>query len=157
MERAGAQRTCPQRPSGGHEALLLRSELKVRSCRRPRGRRGLRTRRALPQHSHLQDWGGGLWGPCGGPPVSLYAPAVHEDVALTQAGGLRAETRRAGPEQGHGPGATGLSRKMRDAVEKEASRYWDTQILSLNSDAAHQIWIPQPKYPERSICLLRLP
>lgn len=97
MERAGAQRTCPQRPSGGYEALLLRSELKVRSCQRPQGRRGLQTRRALPQSSHLRDWGGGLWGPCEGPPVSLYVPAVHEDVALTQAGGLRAEIRTAQP------------------------------------------------------------
>ena len=97
MERAGAQRTCPQRPSGGYEALLLRSELKFRSCQRPQGRRGLRARRTLPQRSHLRDWGGGLWGPCEGPPVSLYVPAVHEDVALTQAGGLRTEIRTAQP------------------------------------------------------------
>ncbi|KAI5235013.1 Sperm-Associated Antigen 1 [Manis pentadactyla] len=35
MQRAGLQRTCPQRPHGGFETLCLRSELKVRSCQWP--------------------------------------------------------------------------------------------------------------------------
>ena len=100
MERAAPQRTCPLRPSRGYEALLLRSELKIRSCQRPQGRRGLRARRALSQHTHLQAWDGGLWGPCKGPPVSLYVPAVHEAGALTQAGSLRAEIRTAQPRAG---------------------------------------------------------
>lgn len=97
MERAGPQRTCPQRPRWGYEVLLLRSELKVSSCQQPKGRRGLRGQRALPQHTHLQDWGGGPWGPCEGQPVSLYVPAVHKDGALTQAGSLGAEIRTAWP------------------------------------------------------------
>lgn len=97
MERAAPQRTCPLRPSGDYEALLLRSELKIRSCQRPQGRRGFWAQRALPQHTHLQDWGGGLWGPCKGPPVSLYVPAMQEEGALTQAGSLGAEIRTARP------------------------------------------------------------
>lgn len=41
MQRAGLQRTCPQRPHGGFETLCLRSELKIRSCQWPQGRESL--------------------------------------------------------------------------------------------------------------------